>query len=177
MNNVRCARMAALLGAFAAVCTAGAQTGASIRVGALFPGHTDGREAGSQWVGFGLEYRVRTLSMSMTEPAASTGITVSADYFSAGDFRNIPVLVNFVSQRGDAYWAIGAGPGFARTPEVETSGSSTIFTTVNRTTLAYAARLGYNITRGASPTFVELGYQGSSEQRLAGFSLMVGTRF
>ncbi len=151
--------------------------GLSVRIGAFFPGHTDARDAGSQWFAAGVEFRVRTLSMSMTEPAASTGLTVSADYLSAGDFRNIPLLVNYVSERGQVYWSFGAGVGLARTPEVTTSGSSTTFTTENRTTLAYGLRVGYNISSGASPTFVELSYNGSSEQRLSGLAVMVGTRF
>lgn len=180
MNNVKWARLCALMigcAVLGATNAQGQQMGVSAKVGSFFPGHSEGRDAGSQWVSFGLEYRVRTLSMSMTEPASSTGLTISADFFQAGDYRNIPVLLNFVSETGDVYWAFGAGVGFGKTQEVETSGSSTIFTTESRTNVAYAMRVGYNITRGASPMFVELGYQGSSEARLSGFSAMVGTRF
>lgn len=180
MRSVRCARFCAMVIGCAVLGSAHAQSkpmGISAKIGVFYPGHAESRAAGSQWVSLGLEFRVRTLSMSMTEPASSTGLTISADFFQAGDYRNIPVLLNFVSETGDVYWAVGAGVGIGRTQEIQTSGSSTIFTTEDRTSLSYALRLGYNITRGASPFFVEVGYQGSSEARFSGFSAMVGTRF
>lgn len=180
MNNVRRARIGALLAVLGAVCSVGAQqnpTELTVRFGAFFPGQIEARDASSQWFAAGLEYRLRTLSMSLTEPAASTAVTVSADYMAAGDFRNVPILVNYLSEQGSTYWSFGAGVGLGQTPETETSGSTTIFTTKSRTTVAYALRVGYIVSKGASPVFVELSYRGSSEQRLAGLLAMVGTRF
>ncbi|HVL38596.1 MAG TPA: hypothetical protein VM328_04310 [Fimbriimonadaceae bacterium] len=158
-----------LLGAacFTAATPADAQvtqsSGISLRAGLFFPSDSAARDEGASWFAFGADYRLGDLQLGMT-PGYTAHLSLSADVFSKGDYRNVPVLLNYVGRTSEFYYSAGAGFGFGRV-----AGEA-------RTRFAYALGVGYDFMQGAMPLFAEAKYFGSSDSALNGFAVFVGIR-
>jgi hypothetical protein len=155
-----------MLGALAA-----AQDGStpiSLRVGFDYPVIASTRNAESQFYGFGVQRMVKSLGTSANY---NTDLDLSIDMYGRGDYRHIPVLLNYVgsSKKGDSYWSVGGGFGFVKRP----AGVGT--ESVGR--LAYQATIGMNLSSGATASFVELKYFGSELTEVNTFGVYFGVRF
>jgi hypothetical protein len=96
----------------------------------------------------------------------STYLTISADTYSKGDFRAIPVLVNYVVRSNELYFLGGAGVSFTEEP-----GES------NETRLAFQFGVGWDFQKGSLPLFVEAKwFTHSAGDKLNGLGLYIGAR-
>ncbi|HRI44896.1 MAG TPA: acyloxyacyl hydrolase [Fimbriimonadaceae bacterium] len=158
----------------AAAATAPAQqtkpVGLSVRIGLFWPSSERAKSAGKNWFAFGVEYKLGDLKFSSRSPGFSSSYSISADLFSKGDFRNTPVLVNYIGRKDNLYYTAGAGIGFTRIRET----ASEVET---HTEFAYQIGVGYEFLSQNLPLFAEVKYIGSSDSRLAGFVAFVGVRF
>ena len=170
--NRRIMLAAAGLAAAAASTSALAQEtkpiGLSVRAGMFFPSSEASRDEGATWLAAGVEFRLQDLNFGMAQPGMSNYLSLSADYMGAGDFRSVPVLVNFVQRNNEFYWTAGAGWTFGR----HMSGGSL----EDRNTFAFALGLGWDFSKGSTPFFIEGRYYGGSEGDFTGFGAFVGVR-
>ncbi|MBS1705730.1 MAG: outer membrane beta-barrel protein [Armatimonadetes bacterium] len=146
--------------------------GLSVRAGIFLPTQkTTKNAAGKQWFSGGVEYKLGDLSFANENKMYSASYSISADLFQKKDYRNIPVLLNYVGRTADGfYYTAGAGVGFVRELDATNRKKSS-------TALAYQAGIGYEFTKSAMPLFVEAKYIGSSKSKLNGFGVFVGVRF
>ncbi len=163
----------AVAGLFA-VQTASAQTspvnGLSARVGAFFPTGGAAKAESKTWLAVGLQYKVRELSIAAKSPTYKAHLAVSVDFYNRNDYRVVPVLVNYVGELNEKlFYTAGAGLSFSRKP----SGGGTS----QNTNFAYTLGVGYNLTSGATPVFVEGRFFGNDDSSLNGYGLFVGVRF
>ena len=160
--------------------SAGAQEskpiGLSIRAGIFMPSQSEARDEGKNWIGGGLEFKLRDLGFGIADPGASTSLTASVDFMGMGPFQHIPVMVNYVGRRNEVYWTVGAGIGFVRDEEITSIGPPAIRESRNSTALAYQFGLGYDFQRGRNAVFVEARYIGSGKSVVNGLGLFVGMR-
>lgn len=160
--------------ALAAVAAAPAQqskpVGLSIRVGLFWPSSERAKEAGKNWFALGAEYKMGDIKFSSRTQGYASSYSISADFFSKGDFRNTPVLINYIGRKDNIYYTAGAGIGFTRVRE-------SILEVETHTEFAYQIGIGYEFLSQSAPLFAELKYIGSSDSRLAGFAAFVGVRF
>lgn len=144
--------------------------GLTARVGVFFPTQDNAKNAGKQWFAGGVEYKLGDLKLPNMSTDYAAYYTVSVDLYSKGDFRHVPVLLNYVGrlQEGIYYFA-GAGVGFEREPIVGGKKNNTAF--------SYQAGAGYEFTKSSLPLFVEAKYVGCSKSSVNGFGVFVGARF
>lgn len=167
-----CSVAAALLGV-AALPGSAQETkpiGLSIRAGLFFPSSSIASDSSKTWFVGGLEYKLGDLAWSKAPTNTMSSYSVSIDYYSQGDFRNVPVLLNYVGRTEQFYFTAGAGFGAVRARINATD-------IRNSTEFAYQVGVGYDFVKGATPVFLEAKYFGSAESRVNGFALMVGARF
>ncbi len=170
MKKIVIAALAASIGAASAVYAQETKPlGLSVRAGLFFPTSGDARDEGQTWISGGLDYKLGDLKFGNNRPGYSSHYSISADYYGKGDFRNIPVLLNWVARNDQFYYSAGAGVGFARFPDSAT-------TTRSKTIFSYALAVGYDFQKGTTPIFVEGRYMGASESKLAGFGVFLGVR-
>ena len=148
--------------------------GLSVRAGVFFPSNGDTKTATSKtWFVGGLDYKLPNIGGLGTMGAGKAGgseFNLSVDYFQKGDFRSVPVLVNWVGGQNEVFYSVGAGLGFNKLPDGNGGTSS-------KSAFAYAVAVGYNFQQGKSPIFVEARYYGSSKSQLNGFGLEAGIHF
>jgi len=157
-----------------AVQTASAQStpmnGLSARVGAFFPTGGAAKAESKTWLAVGLQYKVRDLSFATKSPTYKAHVAVSVDFYNRNDYRVVPVLVNYVADLNEKFfYTAGAGVSFSRKP----AGGGT----KQDTNFAYTLGLGYNLTTGSTPVFVEGRFFGNDDSSLNGYGLFVGVRF
>jgi hypothetical protein len=144
--------------------------GLSIRAGGFFPSSSASRNESSTWLGLGAEFKLKDMNFGTAQPGTSSHLSLSVDYMGSGDFRSMPVLVNWVANTNEFYYTAGVGYTFGRhmtgTPAVAE----------DRNTLAYSFGLGYNFQQGKNPFFVEGRFWGSSESDFNGLGVYVGVR-
>lgn len=173
MKNVALITALALAGTMSLGTIAQAQEtkpmGLSVRAGLFLPTNRQAKDQGENWLSFGLEYKIGDLKFGMSNPGYSSSYSISIDYYNKGDFRNVPVMLNFIGRTEGLYYVAGAGVGFSRVR----AGTDTI----NGTDFTYQFGVGYEMMRGKTPLFFEAKYIGSGETRLSGWGLFVGTRF
>ena len=155
-----------MLGALAAAQDS--STPISLRIGFDYPVMGSTRDAAKEFYGIGLQRKISTVGSS---EHYDTNLELSIDYYGRGDFRHIPILVNYVgtSKRGDTFWSVGAGFGFIKRPVAVGTES------VGR--LAYQGSVGINLTSGATASFVEIKYFGSELSELNVIGIYYGVRF
>ena len=155
-----------MLGAFAAAQDS--STPISLRLGIGFPTMGSTRDVSKEFYGIGVQRKVSSINSS---EHYDTDLALSIDYYGRGDFRHIPILLNYVgsSKRGDSFWSVGAGFGFIKRPIVGGTES------VGR--MAYQASVGLNLTSGATASFVEVKYFGSELTELNTVGIYYGVRF
>lgn len=165
--------LAVTLATVAAVPAFGQMTkplGLSLRAGPFFPSASRASDEGKTWFVAGLEYKLGDLNFSGVDAKTSSSYSISLDYYGKGDFRSVPVTLNYVGRTDQFYFSAGAGVAFTR-----------IRTTANQTKsnseFAYQFSVGYDFVKGTTPVFVEARYYGSAETDLNGFGLLIGTRF
>jgi hypothetical protein len=142
--------------------------GLSLRIGAFFPSSDDAQAENKTWLAAGLEYKLKDLNFGNTTPGMSSHLSLSVDYMGSGDFRSIPILVNYVGRNNEFYYTAGIGYTFGRN---EAGG-----VTDDRNALAYSLGVGYDFSKGSTPFFVEGRFWGSSESDFNGFGIHVGIR-
>ena len=102
-----------MLGAMAAAQDS--STPISLRFGLGYPVTSSTKNVVKEFYGIGLQRKVSTVG---TSDRYDTDLELSIDYYGRGDFRHIPILMNYVgkSKRGDSYWSVGGGFGFIKRP-------------------------------------------------------------
>ena len=140
----------------------------SLRLGFDYPVMGSTRDQNKEFFGIGVQRKVASAGHS---EHYNTDLELSIDYYGRGNFRHVPILLNYVgySTKGDTFWSIGGGFGFIKRPIV--SGTES----VGR--LAYQASIGMNLTTGATASFLELKYIGSELSELNVVGLYFGVRF
>lgn len=144
--------------------------GLSLKAGAFFPSKGAAKSAGKTWFIGGVEYKLKNSAMGTMGTGMNGELSLSVDFFQKGDFRNVPVLINWTGGQSEFYYTAGIGLGFTKIPTSST-------TTESKSTFAYAFGVGYNFQQGKSPLFVEVKYYGSSKSDLNGVAALVGFRF
>lgn len=158
---------------FAALATQDATVkpiGLSIRAGVFFPSSNSAQGEGKTWFNGGLEYKIGNLGFGNAEPGYSASYSISVDYYGLGDFRNVPVLLNYVGRVNEFFYSAGAGLGAAKYREGLAS-------TKNRTEFSYQVSVGYDFVKGSTPVFLEAKYFGCAKSDLNGFAINLGVRF
>jgi len=160
------------LSSLVAISPANAQesksSGVSVRAGLFFPSATNASNVGKNWFGFGLEYKLGDLNMG-AQKGSNASYSVSIDMFSKGDFRNAPLLLNYISRTENIYYKAGAGVSFLKYP----IGGGT----ESKTDFGYQLAIGYDFNKGNMPYFAEVVWFGSSKSEVNGLALMGGVRF
>lgn len=145
--------------------------GLSARIGMFYPSNDKAKKAGKQWLSGGLEYKLGDLKFASGNSKYSAGYSISADIMQKKDYRNVPILLNYVGRlEGGVYYSGGAGVSMVR--ELTTGGNKK-----NSTAFGYQVSLGYEFSKSAMPTFIEAKYFGSSKSHLNGFGIFIGARF
>jgi hypothetical protein len=140
----------------------------SLRLGLAFPVISDTRDAHSEFFAIGGQFKLKDLNAS---ERYDTSLELSVDYYGRGDFRHIPILVNYVghSRKGDSFWSAGAGFGFVGRPKGVGTES------IGR--LAYQVGIGLNLSSGSTGSFVELRFLGSEASNVNALGFYYGLRF
>jgi hypothetical protein len=164
--------LAAVL-AFGVIGTASAQSdglsGFSARIGVFYPTADSSRQLSRTWFGAGLDYKIRDLA-SLSNGTYKASLGVSLDFYNRDDFRVVPVLATYTGHLSDRFYYIGgAGVAFTRIP----SGN----TVDERARFAYMVGVGYTISQGPNPIFVEGRFFGNDKTQANGFGLYAGIRF
>src|SRR5450432_4057947 len=110
--------------------------GISARVGAFLPSNSTARDAGTSWLDFGIDY---TLHEFEPKAAFASRLSLSIDYSVRQDFRQIPILINYVYRQSELYYFAGIGGNFTRIPVVGGSQDTTHF--------AYDLGVGYDLLK------------------------------
>ena len=143
--------------------------GLSLRAGIFWPTDSAAKNSGNTWFIGGAEYKVGDLHFGASQPGYQSSWSVSVDWYQKNDYRNLPVLLNYVGRKDQFFYSAGAGVGFTRRPV--TGG------TKSQTELAYQVGVGYDFMKGQTPLFVEVKWHGSGESKLNGFAAYIGVRF
>jgi hypothetical protein len=143
-------------------------TGLSVRLGAFMPSEKAAKDEGKSWLAAGAEFKLKDLNIGTMSEDYKASLSVSLDYYGRGDFRNVPLLLNYTGRKNQFYYTAGAGVGFSRLP----SGTGS----VDKTRFAYQVGVGYDFAKGSTPVFVEAKYFGAQKKELAGIGLFVGVR-
>lgn len=142
--------------------------GLSARLGFFFPSSSDAQDAGKNWLGLGVDYKLGDLRAGAKAGyVASYGVSV--DYFNKGDYRSVPILLTYYGRQERFYYLAGAGVSLNKVPSGSGSRSETEF--------AYAVGVGVEFSRFNQPLFAELRWLGNSESSLSGWGVFVGIRF
>jgi len=163
--------------------------GLSIRAGGFFPSDSDARDESDIWFALGLDYKLKDLTCQAADGTA-THLSLSADWFESGDFRQFPVLLNLVGTKNQMYYSVGVGVTFAKyraryRPIVDGGGdgwdggfepTSDSWRTDEDTLFAYSLGIGYQFQQGQTPVFLEARYFGCEKSVLNGFAVYVGVR-
>jgi len=137
--------------------------GVDARVGAFFPTDSSTQGVGNTWLDLGLDFDLKKLS-----PTAS--LKASLDYAYRGDYRSLPLLLNYEVRKGSVYVLGGVGANFNRIPQDDG-------TMYSRTSWAYDLGIGYDVEKnGGAPIFVEGRFFGNENSDLNGFGVFVGIR-
>jgi hypothetical protein len=143
----------------------------TLRAGFFWPTANETRTvAGARWFTFGGNYDLGDLGMKTQDPTVKSSFNLSVDYMGKGNYTNVPIMFNYRGQQKQFFWQAGGGVGFVRTPKV--GGGA-----VTNNEFVYNFGLGYEFSYGKAPLFAELRFTGSVEDRLNGYSLMLGYRF
>lgn len=153
--------------AIAAPGTPGA-AGVSVRAGLFLPTNADARNEGASFIALGAEYKLRELNF-IAAPGYSADLTLSLDYFGKGDYRNVPLLVNYVGHVSNIFYSAGVGAGFSRRPLGNSSEAKTLFT--------YQVGAGYEFPSSTTPFFLEAKFFGTERPELWGTGIYAGVRF
>ncbi len=163
--------------------------GLSIRAGGFFPGDSDAQDESDLWFAIGVEYKLKDLTYQESDGTA-THLSLSADWFEAGDFRQFPVLLNLVGTKNQVYYSVGVGVTFAQYPQrrnyypdngVASWGggyvpTTDLWETKEDTLFAYSLGIGYQFQQGQTPVFLEARYFGCEKSVLNGFAVYVGVK-
>jgi len=139
--------------------------GLSIRAGIFFPTDRGVRDVSDAWIGGGVDYK---LPGGMNGMGGNSYLTVSLDYASKGDFRVVPVLVNYVVRNNSLYLFGGVGASFSRRPVSDGFDDKIRF--------GYQGGVGWDIQRGEHPIFLEGKFMGTDVSQLNGFGVYLGFR-
>jgi hypothetical protein len=142
--------------------------GLSIRAGGFFPSTSDARDESDVWFTAGIEYKLKDLYFNEAKGDTSH-LSLSLDWYESGDYRGLPLLVNYVGTKNQFFYSVGAGVSFAKWVNgVGSTDEDTIF--------GYSVALGYQFQQGQTPVFVEARYFGAEKSDLNGLAFSVGVR-
>lgn len=141
--------------------------GLSAKVGLLFPVDSETRDAHINMPTVGFAYTLRELNSAAKY---SAGLDFSVDFYSRGDFRHVPLLINYVGYLNNGlYYTAGLGVGFVQRPTA--GGTETL------TRFAGAVGIGYFWDKPKSGGFVELRFLASQASEVNGVAATIGYRF
>ncbi|MCX7799329.1 MAG: hypothetical protein N2109_03195 [Fimbriimonadales bacterium] len=160
--------------------------GLSIRAGGFFPTDSDAKDESDVWFALGLEYKLANLTLQQQQ-STTTHLSLSADWFESGDFRQFPLLLNLVATQEQTYFSVGVGLTFAEygrwvsgddEPQEGPAGLSDNdeWRTDEDTLFAYSIGIGYRFQQGSTPVFLEARYFGCEKSVLNGFAVYVGVK-
>jgi len=147
--------------------------GLSARVGLFFPSAEKARNAGKQWLGFGLDYKLGDLKFAKNNADSQAHYGLSVDFLSKNGLRSTPLTLNYVSTtpgHEGTYYFGGVGVNFAE--EKDNSNNK-----VNKTGLAFQFGAGMDIKGQKLPAFAQLKWMGGSRTLFNGFKIDIGVRF
>ncbi len=172
-SRMKKAKLFGAVALLALVSTANAQynkpSGIAIRGGLFFPSDATAKAEGKTWFGVGLDYKTKDVEFEAMRGGYDTSYTISVDYYSKGDYSNMPIMLNYVSRRDNFYYGGGAGLGYAKTPTA--GGTST------NTEMTYQFSVGFEFQKGTMPFFIEGRYWGCAESALTGTAIYAGIKF
>jgi hypothetical protein len=139
--------------------------GLSIRAGLFFPANSDARHSeGDSWFAGGLEYKLKDVNWKGAGEGYNGHISLSLDTITKGDFKNVPILLNYVARKNEWFYTAGLGVSFSSLDGDD------------RTRLGYQLGFGYDFTQGKTPIFLEAKYWGTSKSEFNGFGIYAGIR-
>ncbi|MCG9895118.1 MAG: hypothetical protein MH204_06550 [Fimbriimonadaceae bacterium] len=145
-------------------------TGLSGRVGLYLPSNGAARDEAPTWFALGLDYRLGYLGpRNVLNRDVDAFASLSIDWYGAGGFNAVPVMLNYTARQDSFYGGVGAGLALQRRPT--TTGST------NDTRFTFQLSVGYDFVRFNQPYFAELRYWGSSSAQHSGFGVYAGIRF
>jgi len=166
--------LGAISAALAVSAVAGAQDnvkpiGLSLRAGVFLPTNSGTADvAGTGFFAFGAEYLLTYKPPTFLINGATSGLSVSVDYYRRDDYGNIPILANYILAKNRFAFSAGVGVGFTTLP----SGSD------SDVKFAYQVGVEYDLpTTGSLPIFLSAKYFGSENNRLNGVGLYAGIKF
>lgn len=142
--------------------------GVGLRIGAAWPTDRGARDAaGDTWTAFGVDYKISDLNLKGAPAGYASSIGLSVDYASRGDYRILPVLVNYVGHLGGLFFEAGAGASFGKIGGDD------------KVRAGYGVGLGYEFNSGSSatPAFLEAKLLGSDRKELNAIGVYIGVRF
>src|SRR5690349_7123651 len=76
--------------------------GRSIRVGLFIAANSDARHSeGNSWFVGGVELKVKDVTWGGMGEGYNGHLSVSADFITKGDFKNVPILLNYVGRKDE----------------------------------------------------------------------------
>ncbi len=138
------------------------------RLGYFYPTSSFTQASGGKsWIAFGADYRLFRLKSSNE---GSEFIQLSVDLLEKGNYRNLPVTLNYVVHTGELYFLGGAGASWTKFRNIDDENEEKI-------RLAYQVGLGYELRQFRAPLFLELKWMGTSESQFNGWGFFLGARF
>jgi hypothetical protein len=171
MNKVKFLAIGAVMVAAAvpAYAQVAEPVGLSVRVGTFLPSEQAARNISRAWFAAGAQYVVSDTT-PFSRPGYRTEFAVSLDYTARNNYRQLPLLVNYIGHLSDRL-SYSAGVGFAFTQTPAAGG------TMDKTRFAYAIGAAYDLqTTGRFPLFIEGRFMGNEKSELNGIGLFLGIR-
>ncbi|MCE9558901.1 MAG: outer membrane beta-barrel protein [Armatimonadetes bacterium] len=147
--------------------------GLSARIGLFLPTAQAAKNAGKQWFGFGLDYKLGDIKYAKEGDSSSASYGISLDYINKNDFRMVPVTYTYTVRTQEGFY-YKAGLGVAMIKEPRTGATPG---TDSKTAFAYQLGVGMDVKAVSMPAFVEVKYFGSSRSNLNGLGAFFGVRF
>jgi hypothetical protein len=139
----------------------------SFRLGFSAPTNGTTKDLVSEFVGVGGQYKLRDLA---SKKDYMSSLELSVDYIGRGDFRHIPILLNYVgsSAKSDFFYSVGGGLGFIGRPDAGGTESIARF--------SYQGTIGLYLNRGALPATLEVKYFGSAATNVNSLGIYLGVK-
>ncbi|MBI1334164.1 MAG: hypothetical protein JST12_20340 [Armatimonadetes bacterium] len=140
----------------------------TFRIGFDYPVIGSTRNNEKEFYGIGFQ---RKISDVRSSEMYDSSLELSLDYYGRGNYRHIPILLNYVGQskNGNTFWSVGGGLGFIKQPTA--TGTESI------ARAAYQASVGLNLTSGQTASFVEVKFFGSESSAVNAYGIYYGVKF
>jgi len=142
-------------------------TGISARIGAFMPSNDLASQLGKTWFGFGVDYKLNSMSASTPVNNSQGYFGISADYYAHGSEDDVPVAFTYNLRQGQIVWSAGIGPDFRNAGQLTSTGVG----------IGEQIAFTYELGGSRTPIFLQAKYFFSSMPELSGFGVYLGARF